>query len=236
MLSSDYSPIPGCIILVLSLFPLFFPFFLNLTHHPVVKIDLSILSFLLFFTGISALFYGRSIFLPIKFSWLLLLLFIPAPMFVLNCIIEFFRHGSAAVVDLFFQLLGIDYIRNSLTFHLPNISIFIAKECSGIRSSTALLITTLLAGQLFLKTAPGKTILLFFVPPLTILKNGIRITTLTILADKVDTAWLTHSKLHHNGGIVFFAIILLFLFGIIKLLQKAETNILINKNIKQSNI
>jgi exosortase/archaeosortase family protein len=114
------------------------------------------------------------------------------------------------------------FIRDQLTFHLPSISIHIAKECSGIRSSTALVITGLLAGQLFLRTFTGKSILVLFVIPLTLLKNGIRITTLSILADKVDTAWITHSDLHHNGGIVFFGIILLFLFGIMFAIKKVE--------------
>jgi len=157
---------------------------------------------------------------------MILLLFIPVPERILDYAVEFLRHGSADVVDYLFSLTGMTYVRDSLSFHLPNISIYVAKECSGIRSSIALFITTLLAGQLMLKTFPGKFILILFTPFLTILKNGIRITTLTILADKVDTKWLTDSHLHHNGGIVFFGIVLLLLFGIITVIQKIEHRVL----------
>ena len=147
---------------------------------------------------------------------------VPLPTVILSHFITFLRYGSSEVVNFFLGCTGITYIRDGLTYHLSNITIYIAKECSGIRSSTALIITSLIAGQMFLKTIPGKTALIISVIPLTLIKNGIRITTLTVLAQKVDTAWITHSKLHHGGGIVFFAIVLILLFSILFLIKKIE--------------
>jgi exosortase len=224
ILSPEFFLIKGCIITCFGIVPLILSKTLNLNCHPILEFDFIILSFLIFFAGISLGFYGPSIFSPIHFSWFFILLFIPVPTIILTQIIQFFRYGSAEVVDLLFQITGMNYIREDLTFHLSNISIFIAEECSGIRSSIALIITTLIAGHIFLTTIRGKTLLLFFVPLLTILKNGIRITTLTILAEKVDTAWLTSSNLHHNGGVVFFGLILLLLFAILIAIQKIEVN------------
>lgn len=219
------------IVLATSILPLVI-FFSGIFHQfSMVRLDLLLLSCILFVVCLHLLFFGQSIFLSYKFSWIILLLFLPIPARVLDYVIEFFRYGSAEVVDRLFSLLGMNYIRDSLSFHLPNISIYIAKECSGIRSSTALFITTLFAGQLMLRTVPSKVILTLFTPLLTILKNGIRITTLTVLADKVDTKWLTDSHLHHNGGIVFFGIILLLLFGILATIQKIEHKVLKKRRV-----
>lgn len=204
----------GCVMLLLS-------FFLPLSSFPVVQLDFVILSFILVFTAFSILFYGLSLLASNRFPWLLLLLLLPLPTTVLDVIINFFRDGSAEVVDRLFQVTGVNYIRDGLTFHLPTLSIYIAKECSGIRSSTALVITGLLAGHLYLRTFRGKSLFMLAVIPLTILKNGIRITTLTILAVKFDHGWLDGS-LHHKGGIVFFGLILLLFFVILILIQKLE--------------
>lgn len=206
-----------------ALLPLLTALTVPLSTFPIVKLGLFQLSYLLFVAALFVFFYGSSIISRFKFSWVLMLFTIPAPTFLLEGLVHFFRYGSAEVVDLLFQLTGMNYIREGLTFHFPRVSIFIAEECSGIRSSIALFITTLLAGQLLLRTIPAKLLLLLFVAPLTILKNGIRITTLTILANKVDPKWLTDSALHHNGGIVFFGVILVLLFAIIFSLQKIES-------------
>lgn len=197
-----------------------------LAEHTTVVMDCILASYICFLIGGMIFFYGVPAFVKTRFSWLLMLLVIPVPMAVLDYMVTFFRDGSAEVVNVMLQITGITFIREGLTFRLPSITIYIAPECSGIRSSIALFITALFAGQLYLKTVPAKLVLLLCVIPLTLLKNGLRITALTILADKVDVAWLTHSRLHHNGGIVFFAIILLLLLGILFSLQRAEKVVL----------
>jgi hypothetical protein len=54
-----------------------------------------------------------------------------------------------------------------------------------------------------------------------ILKNGIHIATLTLLAVYVDPDFLT-GKLHHQGGIVFFVLGLLLLLPVFLLLQRGD--------------
>jgi exosortase/archaeosortase family protein len=93
-------------------------------------------------------------------------------------------------------------------------SIQVAKECSGIRSSLGLFITGILAGHLFLKTGWKKFVLVLFVFPITVLKNGIRIVTLSSLAIYVDEKFITQSFLHKSGGFIFY-IPALFLLGLI---------------------
>ena len=96
-----------------------------------------------------------------------------------------------------------------------------ARDTKGIRSSLALFITSLLAGHLFLRLAWTKTALTLIALPLLIIKNGMRIVTLTLLSIYVDPGFLTGS-LHHQGGILFFLIALALLAPALRLLQKLE--------------
>src|SRR5260370_12397011 len=57
-----------------------------------------------------------------------------------------------------------------------------------------------------------------------ILKNGIRIATLSLLAIYVDPDFLL-GKLHQEGGIVFFAVALLLLLPFLALLQPCHSRI-----------
>ena len=106
-------------------------------------------------------------------------------------------------------------------FSLPGITIEVAKECSGIRSSLVLLITSLLAGHLYLRSAWTKTLLSVAVLPLAIVKNGIRIVTLTLLSIYIDPSFLT-GQLHRGGGIVFFLLALVILAPVLWWLQRSE--------------
>jgi exosortase/archaeosortase family protein len=56
-----------------------------------------------------------------------------------------------------------------------------------------------------------------------ILKNGIRIVSLTVLAMRVDPRFL-YGKLHSQGGIVFFILSLLLLAPILWLLRRGEAS------------
>ena len=228
-IASKLTLYPGLPIAVSGFPLLIIPIFFNLRLYPLLKLDFQILSFLVLFIGGTIITYGSAIVQKFRFSWLLLLLMLPLPTRVLDLIITFFRDGSAEVVNVLMQCTGVDFIRDGLAFHLPKTSIYIAKECSGIRSSTALVITGLLAGHIYLRSFWSKTVFLLTVIPLTFIKNGIRITTLTILAEKVDPAWLTGS-LHHKGGIVFFIVILSLFFLSLFSIQKFERRMLTHRS------
>ena len=91
--------------------------------------------------------------------------------------------------------------------HLPGLTIEVAKECSGINSSVALLITMLLVACETLRTTSRRVILVLFAIPLSLVKNAVRIVTLTLLALYVDPSFLT-GRLHHQGGFLFYLIAL----------------------------
>jgi exosortase len=166
-------------------------------------------------------FYGAAAFRAGIFPLLFLLLMVPAPGFLLDRFITWLQLGSASVAEWIFHLSGTPVLRQGMVFKLAQVTIEVAKECSGIRSTQALLITCLLAGHLFLRTKWRRAVLLTAAVPVLIIKNGVRISTLTLLAVRVNPSFLT-GPLHHRGGFVFFTLAMLILLPLFWWLQKTE--------------
>jgi exosortase len=165
--------------------------------------------------------YGTTAWRQASFSLLFLFLMVPLPPTLLESTVYYLQRGSTEIAYLLFRLVGVPVLREGFILHTPHQSIEVAQECSGIRSSLALFITCLLAAHLFLRTKWKMLIFVLLAFPLAILKNGIRITTLTLLAVYVDPGFLTGS-LHHDGGFVFFFLALAILAPILLALQKSE--------------
>jgi exosortase len=165
--------------------------------------------------------YGYRAWWAAAFPLFFLLLMVPLPEPVLASIISLLQAGSTSLSFSLFKLVGTPVFRQGFLLSVPGQTIEVAKECSGIRSSIALFITCVLAAHLFLRT-PWK-ILLFVVLvfPVSIVKNAIRIVTLTLLSIHVDPGFL-YGNLHHDGGFVFFLLALGILFPVLLILQKSE--------------
>ena len=147
---------------------------------------------------------------------------VPFPSFIRDAIIGFLQRSSADGVELLFSTLGIPVVREGFIFTLSNFTIFVAEECSGIRSFLALIITSLVAGYWFLTSWWARVWLVTVVAPLAIIKNAFRIVGLTLLANYVDPTYLTDSALHRTGGIPLFLLSLVVLVGVVWLLRRWE--------------
>lgn len=168
------------------------------------------------------LFFGRGALKNGRFPLLFLFLTIPLPDALLNHSIYFLQKGSADIAGIIFDLVGVPALRDGFVFHFASFNIEVAKECSGIRSSMALLILALLVSHFRLNRFWSKALFVVSGLLMMILKNGIRIATLTMLAIYVDPGFLL-GRLHHEGGIVFFAMALLLLLPVLALLQQWES-------------
>jgi exosortase len=166
--------------------------------------------------------YGWDAVRAALFPLLFLVFMIPIPRSLLDAATLFLKTGSAEAVAGLFTLTGTPYYREAFVFSMPRVAIEIADECSGIRSSIALLLTSLLAGHLFLRTGWKQALLVAVVVPMAIVKNSIRIVSLSLLASYVDPGFL-NGQLHHEGGIVFFLITLALLAPLFVLLVNSET-------------
>ncbi len=105
---------------------------------------------------------------------------------------------------------------------IPGLEIEVARECSSIRSSLMLIVTTLVLAHLFLRSWWRKVVLVAAAIPLSVAKNGLRIFTIGELGTRVDPGFL-NGKFHHNGGIVFFAISVAAVVMVLWILRRTES-------------
>jgi exosortase len=159
----------------------------------------------LMWIGAFALSWGGRALRAGRFPLLFLLFMVPIPEPLLSKSILLLQEGSAKATAGIFYLYGVPFLQNDLVFSLPGIAIRVAEECSGIRSTLALLIMTVVASHMFLKTTWKQVLVCLLVVPLSIMKNGLRIATLSTLASYVDPQFITGPIHHEFGGMVFFA-------------------------------
>ena len=188
---------------------------------PEDGLALLIPSFLLFFAAICGWFIGRSTMRALAFPLGFLVFMAPFPAAVTRALEMFFQHTSAAAAHLLFKLGSTPVFYHDLIFQLPGINLEVAPQCSGIRSSLALFITSIVAGRLFLQTPWKRAVLAAAVVPLAFLRNGFRIFTIGELCVHVSPDMI-NSPIHHHGGPVFFALSLVPFFLLLRLLYKSD--------------
>jgi exosortase len=185
------------------------------------SLSLETFSIILVWVGGFLLCYGFVALRAAAFPLLFLLLMVPLPDMLLDRAIHALQVGSTEIAYLLFQAVGTPVLRQGFLLSVPGVTIEVAKECSSIRSSIALFITCLLAAHLYLRTPWKVTLFVLLAFPLAVLKNGIRIVTLTLLSIHVDPSFLT-GNLHHQGGFVFFLVALLILWPVLLVLEKSD--------------
>lgn len=166
--------------------------------------------------------YGSNAFKQARFQLLFLLLAIPLPMSLLNPLVTSLQHASAEAADVILGLSGVSYYRNGLVFEFSNVTIRVAEVCSGIRSSLSLFVLSIVAGYLFLRGSKHRLMLALSVFPVTVFKNAFRIVTITLLANYVDTRFLTGHWIHRSGGMLFLAASIVMFIPIVWGLRRNE--------------
>jgi exosortase len=184
-------------------------------------LSLETFSVVLVWIGGFLLCYGFVALRAGAFPLLFLLLMVPLPDVVLDRVIYALQEGSTEISYLIFRAVGTPVLRHGFLLSLPGVTIEVAKECSSIRSSIALFITCLLAAHLYLRTGWKMLLLVLLSFPLSLIKNGIRIATLTLLSIYVNPGFLT-GRLHHEGGFVFFLVAMLILWPVFSWLKNSE--------------
>ena len=179
------------------------------------------LSFLCFLAAGGFFFFGRGWMRAAAFPLAYLIFMVPMPDAMADALESASKYASAEVANVLFHLSGTPFLRAGLIFQLPNITIEVAQECSGIRSSWVLLMTSILAANLFLRTRWRRFALVAFGIPLAILRNGFRILVIGLLCVNVGPQMI-HSLIHRRGGPVFFALSLIPLFLLLWWLRKGD--------------
>jgi exosortase C (VPDSG-CTERM-specific) len=162
---------------------------------------------------------GQATLRALAFPLAFLLFMVPLPVFFTDWIEGMLQRCSANAAVAFFKAVGTPVFSTGLEMQLPDINLEVAPQCSGIHSSLALLITSLVAGYFFLRSPWSRIALAAAVLPLAILRNGFRIFTLGELCVHYGPQMIDTS-IHHKGGPIFFCLsmvpFLFFLFYLIR--------------------
>lgn len=162
---------------------------------------------LLVLLGAVALALSRAALRRHAFALGFLVFLLPMPVAVSDAVERLLQHASAAAAAVFFQLAGMTLFRDGTLFRLPGYSLNVAPECSGIHSTLALFITSIVAGCLCLRSPAHRVLLAAVVLPLAVARNGFRVFVIGELCVRVGPHMID-SYIHHHGGPIFFALAL----------------------------
>jgi exosortase len=177
--------------------------------------------------------FGGWTFRALLFPLCFLFWLVPIPELTLNRIVALWQHGSALSASLLFSALGVPVTQNGVILSIPGLSLEVAQECSSLRSSLMLIVTSMVLAHLFLRSFWRKATLVLVAIPLSIAKNGVRIFTIAMLGTHVDPGFL-HGNLHRHGGIVFFLLALFVWLLLLWLLNRSENQVSENASHRQN--
>lgn len=186
-----------------------------------VRLAIEMLAVVTWWIGSFIFSFGGQVFRQSLFPLLFLLWLIPMPEFALNRVVDFLQHGTASCARELFTIVGVPVTQDGTAVTVPRLTVNVAEECSSIRSSLFLIVTSMVMSYLLLRSFWGRTVVILVSLPLTLLKNGLRVFTLAALGAYVSPAIL-NSPLHHQGGPLFLAIALAVLFGLIAIVRRLE--------------
>jgi exosortase C (VPDSG-CTERM-specific) len=217
----------GIVLLAGGLGVLLFTYWLNFAGRAPADnyyLVLLTLSFLCCLAAGGFFFFGRDWMRAAAFPVAYLIFMVPMPDAMADALETASKYASAEAANLFFHLSGTPFLRAGLIFQLPNITIEVAQECSGIRSSWVLFITSVLAANLFLKSSWRRLVLVALVIPLAILRNGFRIFVIGLLCVNAGPQMI-NSVIHRRGGPVFFVLSLIPFLLLLWWLRKGEIRV-----------
>jgi len=170
-----------------------------------VRLSLSMLALVIWWIGSVLLCFGLQTLRSLLFPLCFLFLIVPLPERVVNSLTGFLQYQSAVASAILFRCARVPVTRDGIMLSIPGLDIEVAQECSSIRSSLMLMVTTLVFAHLFLRSRWKQILLVALAIPLAVAKNAVRIFTIAELGTRVDPAFLD-GRLHRHGGIVFFSL------------------------------
>jgi exosortase len=189
-----------------------------------VELSFNMLAIVIWWIGSFVLCFGSHVARLFLFPLCFLFWLVPIPAPLLEKIVAIWQHGSAISASLLFSTLGIPNTQDGVMLSIPGLNLEVAQECSSLRSSLMLIVTSMVLAQLFLRSFWRKTVVVLAAIPLSIAKNGVRIFTISMLGTRVDPGFL-HGNLHRHGGIVFFLLALGAVVLLLWLLNRSENGV-----------
>lgn len=185
--------------------------FVHLGGGKTARVDslaLSMYSLVCLLGASACLYLGRDSLRVVGFPLAFLVFLAPFPAAIEVGIETVLQHGSSWFAHQFLDLAGMPTYRDGTFFQLPGFSMQVAPECSGIRSTLALFLTSLVAGQMFLRSPWSRATLALVVLPIALIRNGFRVFVIGELCVQIGPHMI-HSWVHRQGGPLFFALSLI---------------------------
>jgi exosortase len=186
-----------------------------------VRLSLEMFALVIWWIASVLLSFGMKTLDSLLFPLCFLFLMVPIPVFALDRIVEFLQYQSAVAARIMFRMVGTTATQDGIMLSIPGLDIEVARECSSIRSSLMLIVTTMVLAHLFLRSWWRKILLIAAAIPLSVAKNGLRIVTIGELGTRVDPGFLD-GNLHHHGGIIFFGIAVVAVVVLLWILRRTE--------------
>jgi exosortase len=186
-----------------------------------LRLSLSMIALVAWWLGSVVFCFGVRTFRSFLFPLCFLFWMVPIPTAALNWIIPVLQNESALAARILFRMAAVPVTQDGIVLDIPGLSIEVARECSSLRSSLVLMVTTMVLAQLFLRSWWRKALLIVAAIPLSVIKNGLRIFVIAELATRVDPGFLD-GNLHHHGGPVFLAVAVVIVIVLIWILRRSE--------------
>jgi exosortase len=188
---------------------------------PDMRLSLSMIAVVTWWIGSVVLCFGSRAFHAFMFPLCFLYLLVPLPTFALDQATHFLQLQSALAARVLFMIAGVPVTQDGIMLSIPALDIEVARECSSIRSSAMLVITTMVLAHLFLHSNWRKGLLIAAAIPIAAMKNGLRIFVISQLGTRVDPGFFD-GDLHRRGGVIFFVISLVVMTVLLWGLRRTE--------------
>jgi exosortase len=198
-----------------------------------VRLSLGMFALVTWWIASVLLCFGARTFQSFLFPLCFLFLLVPIPDFALIFVVEFLQQQSALAARILFRAIRVPVTQDGIMLAIPNLDIEVARECSSIRSSLMLVITTMVLAHLFLRSWWRKTLLIAAAIPLSVAKNGLRIVMIAELGTRIDPGFLD-GKLHHRGGIVFLGIAVVVVVALLWILRRTESRMPLGYSVEST--
>lgn len=185
------------------------------------QLSLNMLALVMWWIGAFIVSLGTRAFRRALFPLCFLFWMVPIPDFLLNPIVRLLQEGSITSGRLLFAAAGVPVVQDGTQLTIPGLTVEVARECSSIRSSLMLAVTTMVLAQMLLRSAWRKALVIATAIPLSVAKNGLRIFILAMLTTRVDWSFIA-GRLHHQGGIIYFLIALAAIVLLIWMARRGE--------------
>jgi exosortase len=188
---------------------------------PDVRLSLNMAALVTWWIAAFVFSFGSRIARSLVFPLCFLYWLVPIPEAILSAVVSGLQRSSAWTARELFTAAGVPITQKGVLLYIPQLTIEVAKECSSIRSTLMLVVTSMVLAHLFLRSMSRRILVVLVAIPLSIARNGFRIFALSMLGIHVDPGFLFGS-LHHKGGIVFFVLALAALLLLLWLLRWTE--------------